>query len=185
MLCSLGRAPANGDILSVIVVDGANDLRSMTVLDSLGQQLTRRALTLNCGSLISHCVAVYDEVVSGSPSKSFALSDYNGYRTVIYDISGASLPGQYSEMATDQLLTTMTTNLASVSNGDLQICGYVSPLNSGLWLKFSNGTGLYDVAPTTSASIAHAWATSAGSATCTVGNANTGYSAGILFADYH
>lgn len=183
-LCSLGQAPANGDVLSVMVADGSGDLRSMTVSDSLGNQLSRRALTINCGLLLAYCVAVYDEVVSGSPSNVLTLSSTNGYRIAVYDISAAAFPGRYAETGTDQLLTTLGTSLQSVGSGDLQVCSYISPVNSGASLSFSSGTAVGDVAGPLLAEVTHAWASAAGPSTCTAANADTDYSAGVLFADY-
>jgi hypothetical protein len=181
--CSLAKPPANGDVLSVVVLDGAADLGGISVSDSLGKHLARSSLSPNCASL-GHCVAVYDELVAGTPTNGITVSNYE-FRIAVYDIAGASYPGNYASNSSGGVPSVLAATIAGVKANDLQICGYLQPTNStgNVTLTYSNGSGAYDVA-STEPSIAHATATATASSSCTASNVTTDYSSGLAYADY-
>lgn len=181
--CSLSKAPARGDVLSVAVLGGATDLGNATVKDSLDHELTRRTVTPNC-SPIGGCVAFYDELVADSLGNSITLSD-DDYRAVVYDISSAHYPGKYSSNGTARDPAELVTSIAGTKAHDLQLCGYTQPTadTRDVTLTFSNGNAIYDGRegePT----IAHSWAGSSAASACTAGNLHAGYSAGMSDAVY-
>jgi hypothetical protein len=183
--CSLAKAPANGDVLAVVELDGGADLAGVIATDSLGHQLKPEVITSNCAS-VGRCVAVYDEVVAGSPGPTVTLGTDSSYRTAVYDIAGAQYPGTYAAVGTSMSASTLATAIASVHSGDVQICGYLQPHNSNgnVALTFSNGAGTNDATGPEPA-IAHAFATTSAPSTCTAGNLSPLHSAaGIGYADY-
>jgi hypothetical protein len=181
--CLLAKAPANGDVLSVVVLDGAPDLGSIIVSDSLGKHLTRSTISPNCASL-GHCVAVYDELVSGTPTNRITVSNYE-YKIAVYDIAGAIYPGNYAANSSGGVPSVLAATIAGVKANDVQVCAYLQPVNStgNVTLTFSNGSGAYDVAAT-EPSVSHATATATASSTCTASNLNADHSSAIAYADY-
>ena len=183
-VCSLSQAPANGDILAVVVLDGAADLGSTVVKDSLGNSLKMQTLSPNCAS-VGHCAAIFDEAVTGSPGSTVTLSNYDAYRIAIYDIARASYPGSYSSNGTAAVPSSLTASLGPVAANTMQLCGYIQPTNSqgNVALSISAGTTVSDVSGPQPA-IVHATGGASSTSTCTSTNIAPSYAAGLAFAAY-
>jgi hypothetical protein len=184
--CTLAGAPTAGNKLVVVVSDGSGALPNL-VVDSAGNPLTRETISPNCG----HCVAVYDETVPSGISGEVNYTTSGGgvyypYESEIYELANVT-SGRFASVNTPGVPTSLAATIAGVTNNDIQLCAYIQSTTStgNLTLGFSNGgaSEAYDY-QTATAVFAHATAALNAQSTCTANNINTGYEAGMAYADY-
>lgn len=119
--CTDAGTPANGNLVSVIISNTAA-IGSVTVKDSNSVSLTEHQPSLNCVTGNVLCVAVFDYIVSGSPTATYTIAGTAGSVTcggTIAEFSGATTAGaQYAAnnattvASAGALFTTITTLVA-------------------------------------------------------------------------
>lgn len=184
--CSFTSTPANGNVVAAVLTSGGAGLPSVTVKDSNSVFLTQRTISSTCAGN-GHCAAVYDYVVSGSPSATYTISDTNEYSIDFYEISGTNGVGasaSYAQNGTTNSGATLTATLGvGVSANDIQLCGGLVGSATTQTITFSNGTTTTDRADSNVA-IGHATASLTLSSTCTMGALSLGGSGGVAYGDY-
>jgi hypothetical protein len=183
--CSLASNPTPGNKLVAIVSDGSGALPSVVVKDSAGNALTQETISPNCG----HCVAVYDETVpsgiTGTVSYTSGGSVYYPNESAVYELANVT-SGRFASSNTAGVPSSLAATISGVTNFDIQLCAYIQSdaSASNITLGFSNGSSeTYDY-QSTGAVFGHETATATASSSCTANNINTGYEAGMAYADY-
>ena len=182
--CTLTGAPTNGNIVAWIIPNTAA-VGSITVKDSNGLSLTEHQPAGNCVTGNTICVAIFDYVVSGSPTSNYQFTGITAYDLTCggsaqgVEVSGAVLGSAMYAANNTTSGTSLVATLPGVANTDFQGSGLFCVAATSPSMTISNGSNVTWLSVDSKTALA----TSTASSTAT-GSAVSLSSAVVAYVDY-